>query len=234
MATIFTYTNYKLYKIANSDLNRKDTLIIVLIIGVISITAWNSRYQLIPTPSGYTRYAEHGIVFLYPEDLYLWEVFLLEDGYYDASIPISEENGLVGWNSGNTDQPQPSITNWKESSVLWLETEPPEEYTLHLFYDHLVVRTESWNYGITLSKGEIHDTTHMNHEVIIQFFNYTTHHDDPEENSHVFGVIGGYYCDKTQRIVEVYYLDIYDKDLVYDRDSLLNEFNFILESLHCH
>ena len=215
-------------------MKQKDVIIIALIIVIISLTAWNSRYELIPTPSGYNWYNQHGMVFLYPKDLILWEVVVHEDGSFDSSMPVSEDIGTVGWNSGNTNIPQPETTHWIESSVIWIRKEATEDLDLHLFYNQLYANAERNQREINLTKGEIEPFVHRKHQGRIQFFNYTTQTIGTDEWAQIYGVVAGFYCDETKRMIEIYYIDIYDENPVYDKESLLNEFNFILESLNCH
>jgi len=211
-----------------------DRWLIIIALTLVAITAWNSRYTLIPTPAGYTRYAKHGISFLYPDDLNLWEVVVFEDGSFDISISVSEDIGTVGWNSGNTDNPQPHTTHWRESSVIWLQTEPPEDFELHLFYNQLYANALRNRREINMTKGETSTFTHMNHQGLIQFFNYTIQDIGTHDKSQVYGIVTGYYCDKTGRTIEVYYIDIYDSDPVYDKESLFKTFRFYLGSVYCH
>lgn len=214
-----------------------DRWLIIIALTLVVITAWNSRYMLIPTPDWYSWYADHGIVILQPDDLYIWELAVREDGsvVLDGSVSISEESGIVGWNGRNTNNPRPPPTaNWQASSVIWLKTEPPEDFELHLFYNQLYTNAIRNHREINITKGEINTFTHMNHQGQIQYCNYTIQTIGTTEKTQNFGIVAGYYCEKTGRTIELYYIDIYDTDPEYDRETLYNDFKFILDSLSCH
>jgi hypothetical protein len=218
-------------------MNKNDLTIISLIIIIASITAWNSRYALIPTPEGYSWYSKHDIAILLPDDLYIWELPVNTDGniILDGSTSISEETGIVGWNERNSNNPRPRPTgNWQESSVIWLKTDPPEDPKPHLFYNQLYTYAIRNQMELNLIKGETHTFTHRNHQGKLQYCNYTLQATDTGERLQNYGIVTCYYCEKTQRTIELFYIDIYNSDPIYNQEQLYNGLKFILDSLHCH
>ncbi len=215
----------------------RDRWLIAIALILVSITLWNSRYAVIPTPRGYARYVDYGVVFLYPDDMNLWEVAIFDDGrvVHDGSIPISEDRGTVGWNSGNVDFERPGRDDyWQESSLTWLKTGPPVDNELYLFYSALTTNAERYGREFNISKGETGVLTHGGHDGSLQYFNYTTRDIGSTDKSIIYGIVGGYFCDKTGRSVELYYLDIYDSDPVYDKEALYSTFMFLFDSIDCH
>ena len=218
-------------------MKRNDVVIITLVLIISSITAWNSRYSLIPPPDGYTWYTDHGITILLPDDLYIWEIPVDTDGtvILDGSKSISEETGDVGWNERNSNNPRPRPTgNWHESSVIWLKTTPPEDTGPHLYYNQLQSYATRNHMELNITKGEIDTFTHRNHQGKLQYCNYTLHAIDTGEILQNYGIVACYYCEETQRTIELFYIDIYNTDPEYDRETLYDGFKFILDSLHCH
>jgi hypothetical protein len=214
-----------------------DKWLILIVLTIVLVTAWNSRYSILPTPDGYSRYADHGIVILQPDDLYIWELAVHEDGniVIDGSGLISKESGIVGWNGHNSNNPEPLPTvNWQESSVIWVKTEPPEDFELRLYYNQLYTYAIRNNMEINITKGEINAFTHLNHKGKLQYCNYTLKTMDTAEKTMNYGIVAGYYCEKTHRTIELFYIDIFESDPEYDQEKLYNGFNFILDSLHCH
>jgi hypothetical protein len=237
LATSFTYTNNKPYLLKQPRMKRNDLAIITLVLIISSITAWNSRYVLIPTPHGYSWYTDHKIAILLPDDLYIWELPVHTDGsvILDGSKSISEETGIVGWNERNSNNLRPRPTgNWQESSVIWLKTEPPQDLRPHLYYNQLQTYATRNHMEINITKGEIHTFTHRNHQGKLQYCNYTLQTTSTGERLQNYGIVACYYCEKTQRTIELFYIDIYDSDPKYDQEKIYNDFKFILDSLRCH
>jgi hypothetical protein len=50
----------------------------------------------------------------------------------------------------------------------------------------------------------------------------------------VYGIVGGFFCEKSGRAIELYYLDIFDHEPEYDEKTLFSSFKFYLKSLICH
>lgn len=217
-------------------MKRNDLAIIILVILITAITAYNSRYTLLPTPPGHTRYNKHGIATIYPADLYPWEIAIHQDGkvVLDGSIPISEDTGNMGWNSGNTRETQSDTNHYWESSTIWLKTEPPETPNLDLYYTSLYDTNERRHREMNLTKGTTESYTHRNHQVTIQYFNYTVQNTGATNHVQIYGIIGGYYCTKTGRTILLYYLDIYQTDPIYDHESLYENFRFYIDHIHSH
>lgn len=216
-----------------------DRWLIIIALTLVAITAWNSRYALIPVPEGFARYANHGISFLYPDDLDLWEVAIYDNGsvVLDGSRTISRDWGCVGWNSGNVDFKRPGREGYfQESSVIWLSTDPPKENGVkpHMFYTSMEVNSKRRDRECNITKGETGFITHRNHVVNYEYFNYSIRDYGAEHNVIVYGIVAGFYCPKTGRTIELYYLDIYDADPVYDQKALDDIFKFYLNSVHCH
>lgn len=214
-----------------------DRWLILIALTIVLITAWNSRYVLIPTPDGYTWYSKHEIVILLPDNQYIWELAVDKDGsvIIDGSKSISEEAGIVGWNERNSNNPRPLPSgNWQESSVIWLKTEPPEDPEPHLYYNQLNTYAIRNHMELNITKGEINTFTHRNHQGKLQYCNYTLHTIDTGEILKHYGIVACYYCEKTQRTIELFYIDIYETNPEYNSETLYNGFKFILDSLHCH
>lgn len=49
----------------------------------------------------------------------------------------------------------------------------------------------------------------------------------------MYDVVGAFYCPQSGRAMELYYLDIYDFDPVYDKESLFDSFRLYLVSVRC-
>ena len=216
----------------------RDRWLIIIALTLVAITAWNSRYALIPPPKGYARYTEHGMSFLYPDDMNLWEVAIYDDGsdVQDGSRTISEDWGTVGWNSRNVDQERPGREDYfQESSVYWLTSDPPENSVkLNKFYTALGVSGERCDREDNMTKGETGTLTHRNHDVVYEYFNYTSQFIGTKRKSNIYGIVAGFYCHETGRTIELYYMDLYDSDPVYDKEMLFNTFKSYLDSIHCH
>jgi hypothetical protein len=220
-------------------MNKNDLTIIALIILIASITAWNSRYSLIPAPTGYARFTKHGISFLYPDYLDPWEVAINDDGTttQGGSRMISFDWGCAGWNSGNTDVERPEREGYfRESSLLWLSTDPQtgDGATPHMFYAAMEANAVVRNREQNMTLGETGVTTHRGHDVRYQYHNYSIRDYGAEHSHVVYGIVGAFYCPQSGRTMELYYLDIYDFDPVYDRESLFDSFRFYLDSVRCH
>ena len=215
-----------------------DRWLIFIALILVGITVWNSRYALMPTLKGYTRYTEHGITFLYPDDVNIWEVAIYDDGsdVQDGSRTISEDWGTVGWNSGNVDHERPGRKDYyQESSVIWLTTDPPENNVkLTKFYTALGVSAERCDREDNMTKGETGTLTHRSHDVVYEYFNYTAKYSGRRDMTYRYGIVAGFYCHKTGRTIELYYMDLYDSDPVYDKETLFNTFKFYLNSIQCH
>jgi len=217
--------------------NLNDRWLIIIILIITTVTAYNSRYTLIPTPPGHTYYSKHNIAILIPADLYIWELPINTDGniILDGSASISEETGIIGWNERNTNNQRPPPThNWQESSLIWLKTEPPENPTPHLYYNQLYTYATRNNMILNLTKGETTSFTHRTHQGTLQYCNYTLHDTDTGETLQNYGIVACYYCTKTGRTIELFYIDIHNTDPTYDPEQLYNEFKTILDTLHCH
>jgi len=218
-------------------LKRKDVAIVVLVIVITVLMAWNSRYNLTPTPSGYTRYMKHGIVILLPEEQYIWELAVDIDGsvIIDGSKAISDETGVVGWNERNSNNPRPLPSgNWQESSVIWLKTELQEASEPHLYYNQLNTYAIRNQMELNITKGEISTFTHRSHQGKLQYCNYTLYTRDNGEMLQNYGIVACFYCENTQRMIELFYIDIYETPSEYDQEKIYSGFKFILDSLHCH
>jgi len=215
--------------------NLNDRWLIIIILIITTVTAYNSRYTLTPTPPGHTYYTKHNIAIQIPDDLYIWELPINTDGniILDGSTSISKETGIIGWNERNTNNQRPPPTqNWQESSLIWLKTPPPENPTPHLYYNQLYTYATRNNMILNLTKGETHPFTHRNHQGTLQYINYTLHTTD--ETLQHYGIVACYYCTKTGRTIELFYIDIYNTDPTYDQAALYNGFKSILDTLHCH
>jgi hypothetical protein len=217
-------------------MKRNDLLIITLVLIITTVTAYNSRYTLIPTPPGHTYYSKHNIAIQIPTDLYIWELPINTHGniILDGSTHISKETGIIGWNERNSNNPRPKPTgNWQESSVIWLKTESQDPIP-YLFYNQLYTYATRNNMILNLTKGPTTSFTHRNHQAKLQYFNYTLHNTETDETLHNYGIVACYYCTKTQRTIELFYIDIYNTDPTYNPATLYNEFKTILDTLHCH
>ena len=218
-------------------MSRRDYAIIILVLIITTVTAYNSRYNLIPTPPGHTYYSKHNIAILIPDDLYIWELPVNTDGniILDGSRTISEETGIVGWNERNTNNPRPRPTgNWQESSIIWLKTPPTEDPEPHLYYNQLYTYATRNNMILNLTKGQTESFTHRNHQGKLQYCNYTLHDTETGEILQNYGIVACYYCTETQRTIELFYIDIYNTDPRYDQQQLYKDFKTILDTLHCH
>jgi len=217
-------------------MKRNDYVIITLILIIITVTAYNSRFNLLPIPPGHKRYNKHGIATIYPEDLWPWEIAIQRDGkvVLDGSIPISRETGNMGWNSGNTEKDQSDTNHFWECSTIWLKTDPPETPRLDLYYTAQYDNYERRHREMNMTKGTIESYTHRNHQVTIQYFNYTVQDIGTTDQVQIYGIVGGYYCTKTGRTIVVYYLDIYDTDPIYDHESLYTSFRFYMDHIHSY
>ncbi len=215
----------------------KDRWLFLIALVLLFITGWNSRFVIIPAPNGYTRYVKHDVVFLYPENLQLWELAIHEDGTFreDGSEPVTEYWGTVGWNTGNTLTPSDSSTMyWQESGITWYETSPPEDLLSPcMFFSAIRGNAERRGRELNLAEGQRMESSHRGHSMVYQYFNYTSI-DESNTVSQIYGIICGFYCEDTGRMFEVYYKDIYDLDPVYDPETMYTTFKYYLDSLHCH
>ena len=216
-----------------------DRWLIIIALTLMAITAWNSRYSLIPAPTGYARYAKHGISFLYPDDLNLWEVAINDDGtnVQGGSRTVSYDWGCAGWNSGNTDVERPGREGYfQESSLLWLSMDPPtgDGATPHMFYAAVEANAVVRNREQNMTIGETGIIDHRGHTVTYEYHNCSIRDFGAEKSHLVYGIVSCFYCPQSGRILEIYYLDIYDFDPVYDKESLFDSFKFYLDSIHCH
>jgi len=216
-------------------MKRNDTAIIILVILITAITAYNSRFNLTPTPPGHTRYNKHGITTIYPEDLYPWEIAIKPDGkvILDGSTPISRDTGNMGWNSGNKENP-PDTNHFRECSTIWLKTDPPETPRLDLYYTAQYDNNQRRHREMNMTKGTTESYTHRNHQVTIQYFNFTTPNIGTSDQVQIYGIVGSYYCTKTGRTIVVYYLDIYDTNPIYNHNTLYESFRFYIDHIHSY
>lgn len=216
-----------------------DRWLIIVVFTVTGLILWNSKSSLFPPPRGYARYSDHGVSFLYPDDLNPWQV-PVNDAFNvvtDGSWEISEERGCVGWNSGNVDQERPGREGYfQEANVIWLAMDPPSEpdEMLNLFYTAFETNMQTRSRKYNLTKGSTGFLDHRDHRVKYQFFNYTYLELGEDNPVFVYSVIGSFYCEETGRALTYYYMEIFDFDPVYDRESLFDTFKFYLDSIHCH
>ena len=209
----------------------------ILILVVVGITIWNIKFARVPIPAGYAKFSDYGISLVYPNDLNLWQVAIYDDGsvVQDGSKPISEHCGNVGWNSGNIDFERPGREGYyQESSVIWLDTTAPSDgVELRLYYTMQrtinLLRNQEYNISVGFS-GYLN---HRGYDAKYEFFNYT-YGENGGDQVFVYGVLGGFYCEKSSRIIEMYYLDIYTFDPEYDRDALFDSFSFLFDYVECH
>jgi hypothetical protein len=216
-----------------------DRWLIVIALTLIAITAWNSRYALIPAPTGYARYTKYEISFLYPDYLDPWEAPINDDGseVRDGSRTVSEDWGEVGWYSGNVDFERPGREGYfDQSGVLWVADRQPDnlEEVLNLFYTKAKSVAKRRGREIEVSAGSVGRLTVRGHEVIYQFFNYTQIVAGEYLQTIIWGVVGGWYCEDSGRMIALYYEEWYTVDPVYDGPELFNKFKFYLESVRCH
>ena len=205
---------------------------------IIGITAWNIVFSRVPTPNGFSRYSDYGVSFVYPNDLNLWQVPIDDDGsvVQDGSRTVSENCGFVGWNSGNTEFERIGRDGYfQESGVLWLgNTASADAQELRLYYTMQETTNLVRNRECNITVGYSGYLTHRGHTVKYDFFNYTVRNTGEIDNVTVYGVVGGFYCDKSARFFELYYLDIYDFNPEYDEEALFDAFNFLFEYIRCH
>ena len=106
----------------------KDRWLIMIILIIVAVSAWNSRHTLFPPPRGYTRFDSYGISFLYPEGMYLWQEPINDDGSEsrDGTRTVSENWGDAGWYSGNVETETSEVHYFQQSGVLWLAKQPED------------------------------------------------------------------------------------------------------------
>lgn len=205
---------------------------------VIGITAWNIVFSQVPTPKGYSRYTDYGISFVYPSDLTPWQVAIYDDGsvVQDGSRTVSENWGFVGWNSGNTEFERPGREGYyQETGVFWLgNTVSVDGASLNMYYNMQEATNLIRNRECNLTVGYSGYLTHRGHTVMYDFFNYTVCDMGEINKVVVYGIVGGFYCDKSDKYIELYYLDIYDFDPEYEKEAIFDAFTFLIECLQCH
>jgi len=217
----------------------KDRWLIFIILILVGVTLWNSRDLFFRPPEGYAKFSDYGLSFLYPDDLNLWQVPINDDGsvVLDGSMSVSERSGNVGWNSGNIDFDRGDREGYcQESTVMWVtkETEPGPEDILDLYYTMREVTNRVRGRTSEMVKGSTASFTHRGHQATYQFFNYTIPNPGATESTTIYGIVGGFYCDKTERAVAIYYLDIFDTEPVYNMEEILSSFQFNIGSIKCH
>jgi len=217
----------------------KDRWLILIILIFVGVALWNSRTLIFRPPDGYAKFSDYGLSFLYPDDLNLWQVPINDDGSVDldGSKIISEQSGNVGWNSGNVDFDRGDREGYyQESAVIWVtkETEPESEEILDLFYTMVEVTNRVRNRTVEMVKGSTASFTHKGHQATYQFFNSTKLNLGVTEPMTNYGIVGGFYCDRTERAVAIYYLDIFDTEPVYNMKEILNSFRLYIDSIECH
>ena len=216
-----------------------DRWLIFIALTVVAITAWNSRYSLFPPPKGYARFSDYGISFLYPDNMNLWENPINDDGseVRGSSRTASEDWGEIGWYSGNVDLERPGREGYfDQSEVLWVADGRPDdlEEVLNLFYTNAESAAERRGREIEVSVGSVGSLTVRGHEVVYQFYNYTHIVAGEHLQTIIWGVVGGWYCEDSGRMIALYYEEWYTVDPVYDGPRLFNKFKFYLESVRCH
>ena len=214
----------------------KDPWLIIGIIVVVGFTAWNILSS--QTPTGYNRYSDYGISLLHPRDLNPWHVAINDDGsvVQDGSRMPSEDWGFIGWNTGNTVFERPERDGYyQESGVLWLrDGASSDDVELSLYYTMQETTNLLRNRECNITAGYSGYFTHSDHRVKYDFFNYTVQDAGETDKVTVYGIVGGFYCDKSGRSFELYYLDIYDFDPEYDEEALFDAFNFLFKYFRCH
>lgn len=181
-----------------------DRWLIIIVLIVAGVTIWNSRSSLFPPPEGYARFSGYGVSFLYSDDLNLWQVAINDDGSVvrDGSRNISEDWGDVGWNSGNVDFERPGREGYfQEFSVMWVAMDGPPEHdeALNLFYTMIVVNAQILNRELYMTRGPPGFLDHRGHQVKYEFFNYTQLESGESEPVIIYGVVGGFYCERSGR-----------------------------------
>jgi hypothetical protein len=215
----------------------KDRWLILIILLIAGASIWNSRALIFKPPKGYARFSDYGLSFLYPDDLNLWRVPINNDGSVinDGSGTISEQSGNVGWNSGNIDFDRGDREGYyQEATVMWVTKDAEPEEILDLFYTMVEVTARLRSRNVDMVKGSMASLTHRGHQATYQHLNYTSLESGETEPTTVYGMVGGFYCDKTERSIAIYYLDIFGFDTVYNEDEIHSSFRFYLDSIKCH
>jgi len=216
-----------------------DRWLLLLILIFAGATIWNSRALIFKPPEGYARFSDYGLTFLYPDDLNLWRVPINDDGsvIIDGSGTISEQSGNVGWNSGNIDFDRGDREGYyQETTVIWVtkDAEPEPTEILDLYYTMVEVTARVRGRTVEMVKGSTASLMHKGHQATYQYLNYTSLDPGETEPWPIYGIVGGFYCDRTERAIAIYYLDIFDFDPVYNADEILNSLRFYLGSIKCH
>lgn len=216
-----------------------DLWLIIMVMIIAGVSAWNSRHILFPPPRGYTRFASYGLSFLYPEDMHLWQVPINDGGSEtrDGTRIVSENWGDAGWYSGNVDtETQEDGNYFQQSGVLWVAKGQPEnlQETLNLFYTKAGSVAERRNREIRIVTGYTRTLRVCGHKAVYQYFNYTQIEAGETLPTVIWGIVGGWYCDNSGRMITLYYEEWYTEDPIYDKNSLYNSFEFYLDSVRCH
>lgn len=161
-----------------------------------------------PTPSDFTTFSKYGFSFQYHKSLSITEQGIFENEATERSgmVFVGIEEDLFG--------------------VAWQEMEPSmlEVVGLEMIIDGSYMGLGLAGEDVQIERGEQAETTHAGHRVLYEDFAATT------EGDGVNGILGAFYCDKSQRLFTMTMLS----PAIRAKEDLLEDFMTYLDSFVCH
>jgi len=158
-----------------------------------------------PTPTEFRKFSKYGFSFEYPKDFNVRVGGALEKEANDNSgaVQVVAKNEEI-----------------KGFQVSWLKT--PD---INLEVAHEVVRSVLADVVGSFEWGKPVETTKAGHKMVYQYYSTT----DTEGNK-CYGIVGAFYCDKSQKCFTPMTLN----NTISDKQDILDDFKNYLDSFVCH
>lgn len=198
-------------------------MLILVSIAPLSMIGCSSETQTstasdAPTRLEISAFSAHGFSFEYPEDSLVWEDGLLDEG-------ANENSGIV--------QVVPQEGGFPLFAVGWVKT---WQWGLEGGLEAGFAGIENWEGIESVKKGEFVETTksgqrllyEAGHRMLYQYYTATTETEDET----VYGIVGAFYCDDTQRTFGV--VTMQSTTAAVSSQEALDNFKNYLEYFNCH
>jgi hypothetical protein len=169
-----------------------------------------------PNPTEVRPFSTYGFSFEYPKEFTIWQ-----DGLLDEEA--DENSGIV--------QIAPAEGELPLFAVTWVST---WQWGLEGALEAGFAGIENWEGIVSIDKGEVVETTlatrgmlyEMRHRMLYQEYTANTESEDEK----VYGVVGGFYCDVTQRAFGLVSMN----SGPISSQEVLDSFEAYLDSFVCH
>lgn len=158
---------------------------------------------------GYETYSRYGFSFEYPRSFLLFEQGVLESQANDTS-------GLVS--AGVENEETNLIYVWWMKAQEWM-------VDLETGIEDGFLSMEDFEDVVSVERGELVETTKAGHRMLYRYYSVTF-----TDGVKVFGIYGEWYCDKDQKIYDLYTMN----STISNKEDVLKDYQSYLDYFVCH